>query len=142
MSVAAKHAHIVSLDQHLAAIAVMLDFVNPVFALGGFINEASWGSMNLSRGLRDMVTWKRSGGPYHSLAVQKRKAPMLGLPKNYGPVGVPPCRVWPSCSSARSSTFLIAASFSESLIFRGSRRRIILPQRNMAPSMIAEAAMR
>ena len=40
---------------------------------------------------------------------------MLGL--NYEPVGVPPWRVWPSCSSARSSTFLIAASFSESLIF-------------------------
>ena len=61
---------------------------------------------------------------------------------NYEPVGVPPWRVWPSCSSARSSTFLIAASFSASLIFRRSRRRIIPPKRNMAPSMIADAAMR
>jgi hypothetical protein len=39
VAVARKHAHIVSLDQHLAAIAVMLDFVNPVLALWWLIDQ-------------------------------------------------------------------------------------------------------
>ena len=65
---------------------------------------------------------------------------MLGL--NYEPVGVPPLPGVAECSSARSSTFLIAANFSELLIFRGSSRRIIPPQKKTAPSMIADAAMR
>ena len=39
MTVASKHTDTIRLDQHLGAIAVMLDFVNPVFALGRLVNE-------------------------------------------------------------------------------------------------------
>jgi len=41
VAVARKHTHTIRLDQHLAAIAIMLDFVNPVFALGRLVNEGS-----------------------------------------------------------------------------------------------------
>ena len=140
VAVARKHTHTIRLDQQLAARpSCLISLIQCLPSGGSSAREASWGSMNLSGGTRDIVTWKPVAGAHDARHRAERKAPMLEF--NYES-GVPPWRVWPSCSSARSSTFLIAASFSESLIFRRSRRRIIPPKRNMAPSMIADAAMR
>ena len=41
MSIAGKNTRLPSLKQHLAAIAIVFDFVNPVLAMGRLIDQGS-----------------------------------------------------------------------------------------------------
>jgi hypothetical protein len=51
MAVSSKDSRRSLLDHELGAVSIVFDFVNPVLALGWLINgDASWGSMNPSRG--------------------------------------------------------------------------------------------
>src|SRR5262249_18754863 len=62
MSIAAEHPRLTALNHHLRAVAIVLDFVNPVLPLWWLIDRGSKrGSMNLREGKRDIRgTYRRS----------------------------------------------------------------------------------